>query len=391
MFVLILFLWIPAAAWSLPGAPAAGHPETAGRKCVECHADVMKHKQMHAPVAGEMCEACHVVPAAGGKTSFTASGGALCESCHEQYSGKFVHGPVAVGACVACHDPHGTDFPKLVRSEGVTLCFNCHTEMEARIDNARFRHAALDSGCTSCHDPHASNYQFQLIAQPPELCGTCHADVLEQARTAAVKHPPVMEGRSCLNCHDPHAADERPQLKADTMSLCLSCHDGNHQSTAKLTNMKALLAANPNHHGPIRERDCSGCHQPHGSAHFRLLVADYPKAFYAPYKPENFALCFQCHDPALTRDARTTTLTDFRDGDRNLHYLHVNKVKKGRTCRACHETHASPLPNHIRVSVPFGKWELPINYKKSATGGSCAPGCHSPKTYARSSTTADNH
>ncbi|WP_243689286.1 hypothetical protein [Geotalea toluenoxydans] len=27
-------------------------------------------------------------------------------------------------------------------------------------------------------------------------------------------------------------------------------------------------------------------------------------------------------------DRRTDSLTDFRDGDRNLHYLHVNKTDK---------------------------------------------------------------
>jgi hypothetical protein len=63
----------------------------------------------------------------------------------------------------------------------------------------------------------------------------------------------------------------------------------------------------------------------------------------------------------------------------------VNRERKGRTCRACHETHASNKAKHIRDSVPFGPggWELPIGYEKTATGGSCAPGCHSAYTYDR--------
>ena len=78
-------------------------------------------------------------------------------------------------------------------------------------------------------------------------------------------------------------------------------------------------------------------------------------------------------------------LTDFRNGDRNLHHVHVNRERKGRTCRACHETHASSRDKHIRDSVPFGEggWELPIGFERRANGGSCAPGCHTPYAYDR--------
>jgi len=43
-------------------------------------------------------------------------------------------------------------------------------------------------------------------------------------------------------------------------------------------------------------------------------------------------------DLALARS--TLTATGFRDGDVNLHYVHVNREKKGRSCRACHDIHA---------------------------------------------------
>ncbi len=85
----------------------------------------------------------------------------------------------------------------------------------------------------------------------------------------------------------------------------------------------------------------------------------------------------------LPRDERTTTLTDVLDGDRNLHFVPVNKTPKGRTCRACHETHAGNSPSHIRESVPFGNWPLAINFVKKENGG---PGCHAPVTYDRKKT-----
>jgi predicted CXXCH cytochrome family protein len=78
-------------------------------------------------------------------------------------------------------------------------------------------------------------------------------------------------------------------------------------------------------------------------------------------------------------------LTNFRNGDKNLHFVHVNQAK-GRTCRACHEVHASKRPFHIREAVPFGDsgWELEINYQRSQDGGSCSPGCHKTRAYSRS-------
>lgn len=364
------------------------HPALDGKACDACHGEMLKRAELHSPVKDKQCETCHEVPASGGKTALTDKPETLCFMCHEKEklaSGN-VHGPAAVGGCVACHDPHGNGRKHLVVSEGAELCLSCHEDMKPQLAAAKFKHKALEAGCTPCHSPHSSPNRFFLKAGTEALCGGCHQGVLKAA-AGPVKHSAVKEGQSCLNCHGPHVAETRPLLRADGVSTCLKCHDRVQQAGGTaLADMKALLAANPDHHGPIREKDCSGCHEPHGGEHFRLLKDDYPKEFYAPFKAESFSLCFECHDAALPRDERTTTLTDFRDGDRNLHFVHVNKTPKGRTCRACHDTHASISPNHIRQSVPFGKWPLPINFTKNANGGTCAPGCHAPLSYDRKKT-----
>jgi hypothetical protein len=72
-----------------------------------------------------------------------------------------------------------------------------------------------------------------------------------------------------------------------------------------------------------------------------LLSKPYPETFYAEFNPENFAMCFTCHDKKLVEAKEAEGLTGFRNGKQNLHFAHVNK-EKGRTCRACHEKHASP-------------------------------------------------
>jgi hypothetical protein len=33
--------------------------------------------------------------------------------------------------------------------------------------------------------------------------------------------------------------------------------------------------------------------------------------------------------------------------------------------------------------VPFGDWRIPIGFSKTATGGSCSPGCHQTSSYDR--------
>jgi predicted CXXCH cytochrome family protein len=161
-------------------------------------------------------------------------------------------------------------------------------------------------------------------------------------------------------------------------------HDGR-----KLTNMKKLLADNANHHGPVAGEDCSACHLTHGGDNFRLLTNDYPAEFYSPYDAKNYALCFGCHEEKVFTQAETEELTQFRDGSRNLHYLHVNKTDLGRTCRACHEVHASGQDHQIRDAVPYGTkgWMLKINFTKTETGGACTKTCHSTKTYNNSRTT----
>jgi predicted CXXCH cytochrome family protein len=164
----------------------------------------------------------------------------------------------------------------------------------------------------------------------------------------------------------------------------MECHNKTIKTPqGDIADMSVVLASGKSLHGPIAQQNCSACHQIHGSDQFRLLVQEYPPTFYAPFKEENYALCFACHERSLVLEPKTTALTGFRNGDMNLHFVHVNRETKGRTCRACHETHASDKEKHIRNSVPFGKWEMPIEFAKTDTGGSCAPGCHVPYRYDR--------
>ena len=76
------------------------------------------------------------------------------------------------------------------------------------------------------------------------------------------------------------------------------------------------------------------------------------------------------------------SLTNFRNGEKNLHYLHINGIK-GRSCILCHDVHASNNEHLIADKVPFESWWMNLNYKTLENGGSCQPGCHKEKKYTR--------
>jgi predicted CXXCH cytochrome family protein len=333
-----------------------------------------------------MCVLCHEIPPEGGTAVLVSPSAPLCFKCHSEdgFKGDFVHGPFAAGDCLTCHSPHGADESAMVRIEGRQMCLTCHEDMDADLAKASFRHRASAGGCASCHSPHASGYRYQLREPAPGICSGCHENIFDNMETAAVTHSPVREESACLNCHSPHVSEYDGLLQSGEMALCLNCHDEPIEvGQYELELMGKLLEEKPWWHGPVQFGQCSECHNPHGSPYYRLLTDAYPERLYAPFFESNYALCFRCHEPALVKEERTVSLTEFRDGDRNLHFVHVDKTSMGRTCRLCHDAHASSQPGHIRESVQFGNWDLPIKFDKTENGGSCEPGCHAEKSYDR--------
>jgi predicted CXXCH cytochrome family protein len=359
--------------------------------CGSCHA-VALSSTVHTPVAEGNCTGCHDPHASDHPALLKGDpAGGLCASCHDPsaFDKAFMHGPVAVGACVICHEPHTSSHKGLLAQDPKTLCVTCHLESAPTGAAARHEHRPMRDGCTTCHDPHASDVRFQLKEEIPGLCFGCHQGIERLVSSSPIVHRVLDDRAQCTQCHEPHYAPLPALQRRAQPDLCLQCHDRPVETDdgRVLADMRALLAENPNHHGPIREGACTSCHQPHGAEHFRLLLKEYPPEFYAPFDLDRYGLCFACHLPDLVQDRSGTGLTGFREGDLNLHWLHVNQ-EKGRTCRACHEVHASQRPFHIRESVPFGTggWMLEINFEQTADGGTCTPACHRSQSYRRTAT-----
>ncbi|GAB4141818.1 MAG: cytochrome c3 family protein [Planctomycetota bacterium] len=390
------------------------HKPLAEGKCIACHKqpEATAHEFEQIDDINESCAACHEAKDEGvihppyetmdcttchsphhGKTKGLLSTPdvlSLCATCHgpvkESLGKPFVHGPVADGDCLLCHDAHSAPEAKLLQVEPIGLCGKCHSELTNRMDEAESVHAPASFDCLQCHDAHAADHEFQLKKGVPDLCLSCHKPLAESLQGSATPHGALTSDRKCLNCHRPHESANAKLLEKPQRELCSGCHEKAQERAGggePVAAIGALIASMKVLHGPIRDGECTPCHQPHVSPNQKLLQKGFAPRFYAPFEESNYELCFSCHDKKVFETPETTELTGFRNGDKNLHFVHVNDPRKGRTCRACHEIHGANQPKMLATSVPFGNWQLPIRWQGTDDGGSCAPACHKPRSYAR--------
>jgi len=363
--------------------------------CTYCHLEQKVDKVVHDPLAQGQCLSCHD-PHGSNHRKFlrTDTIAELCQTCHENNWSESLslHGPVASGECTICHDAHSAPQPKLLNETPPQLCYLCHETTQEELSELEHVHQPVKEGCATCHEVHAGPNRFMLKEAPPALCFECHDAIRQTAQNARFPHSVVTEPYGCTQCHTPHASSVRFNLKAYPLDLCLRCHDKPipRKKGKPVASIKTEIEGKQFLHGPVQQKECSSCHIAHGSMNHDLLIKFYAPEFYAPFSQDNYALCFVCHVNDIVTSEKTDKLTNFRNGTENLHYLHVNRPERGRTCRACHATHASNLPKHIRESVPYGKWELPIQFEKTETGGKCKPGCHKPLAYDRNQPVDNN-
>jgi predicted CXXCH cytochrome family protein len=312
-----------------------------------------------------------------------------CLDCHKRTVRKeYLHGPVSTG-CETCHKPNGQKHPLEDVSgfepleEQPAYCFNCHEEEEKPIAGQKYVHKPIKRGqCLECHEVHSSNDPRFVFTQSPELCYFCHDKLEETITNSTLVHKPVTDEGGCIECHSPHASSQKHLLVENKKLLCLSCHDKTIKTEDReIANIDKILKESKFQHEAL-DKSCSTCHSPHASNNLFLLKIYFPTGNYAPGTEENYELCFGCHDTDLLLLEKTKYATEFRNGDQNLHFVHVNK-EKGRTCLTCHSIHGSSREHLIPETIKFGKWDMPLNFKPLENGGSCASGCHKERKYIR--------
>ncbi|GBD95203.1 MAG TPA: cytochrome C [Nitrospirae bacterium] len=345
--------------------------------CSGCHKsiehEIKSSRFVHGPIKNGDCTSCHDPHGSDRKFFLKASYSKMCSLCHSLkglYAGEFIHKPVEDGNCGLCHDPHASNFKSRLTDTGANLCLTCHEDMVAGMTRDYIHAPLIKSGCTDCHDPHSGGNKLRLKSPVDQICFTCHEEKKNELNQYTRKHKPASEGQ-CITCHSPHYSEIKYLLLDEIDTLCYNCHKEN-----------IVWKERRFQHGPVAQGNCTACHNPHGSDNAFILRLSFPHKFYTPYEKGKYNLCFLCHKEALVTTEKTRTATSFRNGDINLHRLHVNQ-QKGRTCRACHDIHASDQEDHLREEFPFGSVNIPIYYFKTETGGRCIPGCHKERGYDR--------
>jgi len=297
-----------------------------------CHSE-LKFTNMH-QAAKDDCANCHksVVnghPENPGKDFILSeSVPELCSTCHNVMNGKMsTHAPASVGKCLDCHNPHGSNTKGLMKSDNHNdVCSSCH---DFSNHGSSLHYPVLNNECSKCHDAHSSDRLFLLNDEP---------------------------NKQCLNCHS-------KSITKDSVTLDNIKHKIQHKFV----------------HAPMNKDVCTSCHDPHTSQQDDLLIFEYHDETYVFERDKSISLCFSCHSEDLISN-NTPEATGFRDEDKNLHFIHVNR-DKSRNCTVCHDAHGSNTEFIINQSVQYGKWILPINFTKSENGGTCESGCHRKLSY----------
>src|SRR5271169_6631835 len=143
------------------------------------------------------------------------------------------------------------------------------------------------------------------------VCLTCHVEFQDKLKNAFV-HTPVKNG-DCTGCHNPHTSSHGKLLAADVSKICSTCHTAMVPENARSA------------HKVVVDNNCMKCHDPHSAKNkFNLLQSGNE-------------LCFGCHKEM----AEVVTKVKFKH----------NPVEKG--CLNCHNPHASTNAKFLlRDEVP---------------------------------------
>lgn len=330
---------------------------------------------------------------------FTLQAKMTCQTsaCHQDLGkGAFIHGPMkSAKGCTVCHLTDGKSadgkHPGLLKmgpSEINKTCYLCHEEFKHQFQNSKSVHKVIaEKSCTSCHNPHQSEQKKLLVASGEmALCLKCHEN---KADFKNAKHHVIKDiKKGCLSCHDAHASKHDKLFKKDnTLGLCLECHktDQISKDQSKILSISDWTQLPPALlHEPVRKGECQKCHEIHGSSKKSLLAKEYSAAIHANNGSLSAAeLCFSCHKTDLVDKRQVLNETKFRNGEVNLHYLHMTGTNRKRNCSACHDPHGSETGSLIRGNFQYLNWQVPLIFKKNVGGGSCATACHKKMEYNR--------
>jgi predicted CXXCH cytochrome family protein len=388
-FLAVLFLLVLPLRADIHPVPLDKNTDAA--KCLECHGDKAKGKNVHTAISMG-CLSCHEIRVNKDITRvklITTTPSSLCFTCHADKNPADIKGVVHTPArrdCLKCHDPHQSDnkFQLLKATSGdakENICLTCHT-IGLNVPEKGSRHAALDMGCETCHVTHKTGergkqeFDFHLTKATPALCIDCH-DPKDTALQKAHQNQPFGTA-NCVQCHDPHQsaapkllakythppfADKQCEVchapakdgkvvltQPDAKSLCVTCHD---------EKAKQIESAKVQHPGAAG--DCTDCHNPHASKYIALP------------KTNPVEICLGCHsDIADLAKKPVHHQPAFIQGCGTCHQPHGGEREKllraeGNTlCLECHGPDTVPVEDKAAgvLKIFNGTVRLPDDYYK---------------------------
>jgi predicted CXXCH cytochrome family protein len=313
-------------------------------------------------VAGAACASCHVPHVAGTKQELMrfSTPEQNCLSCHSS------QGP---GQNVSMEFNKFSAHPILINSQS-------HTPSENPV-NPPMRHAV----CVDCHNPHAST---KAVGSAAQLSGAL-ASVTGVSAGGAVMRTVTHEYELCFRCHGDSAQRGPSRVTRQTVETNTrrQFNPGNvsfHpvEAAGKNTSVPSLITpltvasrtactdCHNNDQGP--GNGGSGPRGPHGSAFVPLLERQLLLTDGTPYNPDNFALCYKCHNPMVVDSSLTTSWSG--------HRTHIENYRAA--CTTCHDSHAANQPHLINFNTTY---VLPLNgtLRYLSTGmnhGTCTLTCH---------------
>lgn len=188
------------------------------------------------------------------------------------------------------------------------------------------------------------------------VCLNCHVTFQEKLKSPSV-HTPVKNGE-CSGCHNPHTSSHGKLLYAEPSEICSRCHT--------VIPGKSLSV-----HKIVAEGNCTLCHDPHASRYKYNLT-----------KAGN-ELCLGCHKEIADRIAK-------------IKFKHV-PVEKG--CLNCHNPHASAASDSLlkeampSLCIKCHKTGSPVfaqRHMNYPVAKSACTSCHSPHGSSKGGILYDN-
>ncbi len=266
-------------------------------------------------VGAQTCLSCHA-DRDSFKNSSHAKNMARMKGIEYEKSCETCHGPGSLHAAAAgdkSNPGYATikSFKNSSSADVNAACLTCHQD-QGRLHWAGGTHEKRGVTCLNCHSVHNPKNEKKLLTSVDEksVCFQCHQDIKAEIRRNS--HMPILEGKmSCSDCHNPHGSATDKMLVADNVNqLCFKCH-AEKRGPFLWT------------HSPVQE-NCLTCHVPHGSHNDKMLVAKLPM------------LCQRCH---------------FNGGHNNAAYDAVNISRQenrsaNKSCANCHSNiHGSNHPS----------------------------------------------